>query len=195
MLNSQLQQSINQELEKVKPFVKDFILSSYWKDTMALVCRVNHIKDEDIIEGVELETILFILEISEHKSVYEAFKNEVFINGFETTEANLKQLSGDIEKYILYKINENKSINSIYVKEDGESLHELINKEMNVKKDYLPENYINSRVSKLTIQKQSSIAPKVLDSYREGVTEEDMMMGRYTINSIKPKDRIKEIEK
>ena len=61
MLNPILQQSIDEELSKADIHIRDFINSKYWSDTMSLIARVNHIQNPEIIEGIELEIIVYIL--------------------------------------------------------------------------------------------------------------------------------------
>lgn len=195
MLNTQLQQSINEELEKANPQVKEFVESSYWRDTIALVARVNHIKDEFVIEGIELEIILLLLNMSHYSNIYEALKSEVFTGGVESTEENMRQLSYDIDEYIFKKINENKNVNAIYIDDQDDNLHQIIQREFEEHKEILPESYIKSRAAQPLKIVDKKLAPEILDIYRERVAEDDMKLGKYTIGPIKPKDRVKEIIK
>ena len=104
MLNTQLQQSINEELENADPKIREFVNSSYWLDTITLISRVNNIKKPEIIEGIELEIILILLNISDYDNIYDALREEVFVDGADTTQESLRQLSADIQEYIFNKL-------------------------------------------------------------------------------------------
>ncbi len=99
MLNPELQKDINLEITKAEPLIQEFLTRDYFRETMDLVFKVNRL-NEIQKESVELETILYILNLSNYENIGEAIKAECSI---ETTNT-VKQLSDDLEKYIFEKL-------------------------------------------------------------------------------------------
>jgi hypothetical protein len=99
MLNPELKKDLDIEIEKSEPLTKEFLTSDYFRETMDLVFKVNRLNDEQK-ESVELETILYILGLSNYENITDAIKDEC---GLETP-ATIRQLTDDLDKYILEKI-------------------------------------------------------------------------------------------
>jgi hypothetical protein len=99
MLNPELKKDIDVEIAKSEPLIQGFLSGEYFRETMDLVFKVNRL-NEIQKESVELETILYILKLSNYENIYEAIKTECSIE----TENTAKQLSDDLEKYIFNKL-------------------------------------------------------------------------------------------
>ncbi len=112
MLNPELQENINLEIEKSNPDTADFLKDKYFRDTIDMISRVNKLTPEQS-ESLELETVLFILKLSEYANFYDAVLSEVFpenisVENEEKLKTNIKtkQISSDIESYIFVKLKE-----------------------------------------------------------------------------------------
>lgn len=104
MLNPELQKDINLEIAKAEPLIQEFLTRDYFRETLDLVFKVNRLNEVQK-ESVELETILYILNLSNYENISEAIKAECSI---ETTNT-VKQLGDDLEKYIFEKIKSTKA--------------------------------------------------------------------------------------
>ncbi|MDQ5957078.1 MAG: hypothetical protein QG614_52 [Patescibacteria group bacterium] len=203
MLNQELQKEIDLEIDKAKDEIKDFIRSKYFTDTMELIERVNKLTEEQS-ESIELEVIMFLLGISDYKNIEEAVKDQAGL----VTGGEVKQVSKDINDYILDKINPTPNIRTETDKAKNEPLRNIIQdaygKEMlgpkvlnyyDGKRNKTPlEGEVSDKVEgdailKDNILKQSSSPSKVAvpkismndvsyDVYREKPSEEDNIMKR-----------------
>lgn len=104
MLNPELQKDITLEIVKAEPLIQEFLTRDYFRETMDLVFKVNRLNEVQK-ESVELETILYILNLSNYENISEAIKAECSIETINT----VKQLSDDLEKYIFEKIKSTKA--------------------------------------------------------------------------------------
>ncbi len=98
MLNPDLKKDVEIEINKAEPKIKDFLLSDYFRETMDLIFRVNRLTKEQG-EAVELETILFLLKISNYTNIEDSIKTECGIENISTT----KQVIQDLNSYIFEK--------------------------------------------------------------------------------------------
>ncbi len=115
MLNPNLKKDIELEINKAEPKIKDFLLDDYFRETMDLIFRVNRLTNEQG-EAVELETILFLLKLSNYEKIDEAIQNECSIENASTS----KQIIQDLESYIFQKTN--KIEDSLNVLEENKSV-------------------------------------------------------------------------
>lgn len=105
MLNPELQKNIDEEIEKAKDDVKAFLRDSYWRDTVDLIIKVNKLNDTQA-EGIELETILYMLGLSDYTDLHEAIAKECSIQNERTSD----QVYKDIKDFLLEKIYPTKTI-------------------------------------------------------------------------------------
>lgn len=101
MLNPELKKDIEVEISKSEALIQEFLNGNYFRETLDLVFKVNRL-NEIQKESVELETILYILNLSNYEEIGEAIKTECSIE----TASTAKQLSEDLEKYIFSKLKE-----------------------------------------------------------------------------------------
>ncbi len=116
MLNPELQSDLNLEIEKSTPEIKSFLSGKYFRDTMDLVIKVNKLSD-DQAESVELETVLNILDLSDHDNISDALHSECDIS----SEPVMSQVLKDLQEYIFAKIDHKEaSIDSVIASDAGE---------------------------------------------------------------------------
>lgn len=98
MLNPSLKKDVEVEIDKADPKIKDFLLDDYFRETMDLIFRVNRLTNEQG-EAVELETILFLLKLSNYENINDAIQTECNIENPSTS----KQIIADLNSYIFEK--------------------------------------------------------------------------------------------
>ncbi|MCX8513474.1 MAG: hypothetical protein ORN26_00105, partial [Candidatus Pacebacteria bacterium] len=115
MLNPQLQQTINEEIAKANYELRTFIKSQYYKDTWSLIYRIHKINDTKIQEALEVEVLLYLLNISEYDTIDKAIINEVYDNDL-TYNTEIERVVRDVKIYLIDKANEDTDIDNFYKK-------------------------------------------------------------------------------
>ena len=189
MLNPELQQDIDTEIDRANIELRTFIRSKYFSDTLELIYRLHNIKEAETQEAIELETILYLLNISEYDNIAEAIKNEVY-NDDVKFSSDIESVIKDIIVYIIDKSNEDSNIENIYPRKSDTypdtTIHQEINNHLQEKeekeeifnpytnrKDILPENY-KERVEKEEENKQVDDITHITDKYREKIDPNDI---------------------
>lgn len=195
MLNPQLQQTINEEIAKANYELRTFIKSQYYKDTWSLIYRIHKINDTKIQEALEVEVLLYLLNISEYDTIDKAIINEVYDNDL-TYNTEIERVVRDVKIYLIDKANEDTDIDNFYKKrKDNDITYSNIRDEIkdNLVKEVkeesfnpytnrveiLPENYKDRSSEKELINEKQNYKPlqnrKVNnDKYRESINIEDV---------------------
>ena len=143
MLNPELQQTINEEIAKANYELRTFIKSQYYKDTWSLIYRIHKINDTEIQEAIELETLLYLLNISEYDTIDEAIITEVYNNDL-TYKSEIERVIKDVKIYLINKANEDTDIDNFYKKrKDNDITYSNIREEMkdNLVKEVKEESF------------------------------------------------------
>ncbi len=124
MLNANLQKDIDIEIENASESVKSFIRDKYFRDTFDLIIKANNLNSVQA-EAIELETILFILGLSNYSNIEEAIKKECFIQNIKTVD----QVNKDIKDYIFDKLSNVSTVKAeevFIVKDNQKPLRNII---------------------------------------------------------------------
>jgi hypothetical protein len=98
MINQELRKELDQEIMKHEPEIRDFLLGEYFRHNVDLIVKVNGL-DEGESETLELEIILFLIKISDYKSVEQAIESEMP----DLEEDKKTQVIRDVNEYIISK--------------------------------------------------------------------------------------------
>ena len=195
MLNPELQQTINEEIAKANYELRTFIKSQYYKDTWSLIYRIHKINDTEIQEAIELETLLYLLNISEYDTIDEAITTEVYNNDL-TYKSEIERVIKDVKIYLINKANEDTDIDNFYKKrKDNDITYSNIREEIkdNLVKEVkeesfnpytnrveiLPEHYKNRPIESESTDNKNNYNPiqnkKInTDKYREPINIDDV---------------------
>lgn len=189
MLNPELQHDIDIEIDKANYELRTFIRSPYFKDTLELLYRVHHVDNIDNQEALELEVLLYLLNISEYNDIKEAIMSEVYNNDIRYN-SDLESLVKDINIYLINKSNEDNDISSIYKRKPDEykdeNIHQEIKNYLDLQEDTpdpfdpytnrvetLPEHY-KDRDNIRVEEKEVDDITHITDKYREKIDKNDL---------------------
>ena len=179
MLNPELQQTINEEIAKANYELRTFIKSQYYKDTWSLIYRIHKINDTEIQEAIELETLLYLLNISEYDTIDEAITTEVYNNDL-TYKSEIERVIKDVKIYLINKANEDTDIDNFYKKrKDNDITYSNIREEMkdNLVKEVKEESF-NPYTNRVEI---------LPEHYKDRPIESDLSENKNNYNPIQNK--------
>ena len=178
MLNPELQSQIDVEIEKATPVVQEFLHGKDFTETVALISKVNKLSDEQS-ESLELESVLYVLGLSDHDTVKDWVIAEVGV------KKDIDQVVSDVNNYIISKIPGLSTVSSMVTNKESpldktSSLRDqiIVDKDDNIlrtSKSLQPNtttapNLITESVASVPIINQDSVFH---DVYRELPKNED----------------------